>query len=388
MQLTITQVLGLGSPGVSILFSLSFIFVWNYGRRKSNYLLLISAAFVFYALAATSQILFIPQDTGLNALVSGGLFMSSLFLLNYGVAKRYQVRFDLAIHILVLIGVLIALAYFFYENRNIIARIYILNFSVAGIILISVFRIRSNIRGALIDRIFFWTYLLFGISFFPRTVLSITQAVSRGLPEFSTSPFWLILQLTLLLFAVLLALVLLAAAMLDIINALQHDRNIDSLTKLYNRRSFEERGRNALASDRNEPISLVMFDLDNFKAINDNYGHAAGDMVLAESGNIIRQCARKKDIAGRFGGEEFIVLLPGTNLNEAARFAHRVRTKLANTVFSALTDMESVTASFGVVELLPKETLSNLVQRADIMLYEAKNEGKNRVALDTNTVKP
>lgn len=382
MQLSTTQVLTLGSPAVSILFSLGFVLVWNYGRRRAHYLLFIAASFLLYALAATSQILRIPHDYGVNAVLSGGLFLSSLLLLVYGVARRYQVGFDGVLYGLMFIGTLLALAYFYYEKPDITMRIYVLNFSVAAIVLLSTFRVRRISRGALIDRTFFWVYLLFGISFFPRTMLSVTQAVSGGLFAFKTSPFWLALQLTLLVFAVVLALVLLAAAMLDIINVLLHDRNIDGLTKLYNRRSFEERSRQALVFQRNEPVCLVLCDLDHFKAINDSYGHHAGDMVLIECGNIIRRCARKNDIAGRFGGEEFVVLLPGTDLQGAAYFADRVRSALAQARFPALNELQPVTASFGVAELLPDETLSDLVHRADIMLYAAKNAGRNRVMLD------
>src|SRR5690606_18912147 len=123
----------------------------------------------------------------------------------------------------------------------------------------STFRIRRAKRGAFIDRVFFWVYLLFGISFFPRTMLSVTKAVSGGVSVFSTSPFWLALQITLLLFAIVLAMVLLAAAMLDIIRQLQHDRNIDDLTKHHNRRSFEEQCLRELVGRRNEPVCLALF---------------------------------------------------------------------------------------------------------------------------------
>src|SRR5690606_24961558 len=103
------------------------------------------------------------------------------------------------------------------------------------------------------------------------------------------------------------------------------------------------------------------------------YGHQAGDIVLSECGHIIRRCIRMNDIAGRFGGEEFVVLMPNTSLLGAAHFADRVRTELAAANFPALTGAHSVTASFGVAELLPNESLSDLFSRADTLLYAAKN---------------
>ncbi|NYT59657.1 GGDEF domain-containing protein [Alcaligenaceae bacterium] len=382
MHLTDTQILTLGSPAVSILFSFGFVLVWNYGRRRAQYLLLISASFFVYALAAISQILYIPRDSGLNALFSGGLFLFSLLLLSSGVTKRYRAHFDGVLHGLAVIATLLALAYFYYEQPDVVVRIYVLNFSVAGMVLLSAFRIRTISRGALIDRTFFWVYLLFGISFIVRTSLSVTKAVSNGASAFLASPFWLALQMSLLLFAILLAMVLLAAAMLDIISVLQHDRNIDDLTKLHNRRSFEERSLRKLVAHRNESICLVLCDLDHFKVINDSFGHHAGDMVLMECGNIIRRCIRKNDIAGRFGGEEFVVLMPNTSLAGAARLADRIRAELADANFPAMTGVHPVTASFGVAELLPNESLSDLFRRTDTMLYAAKKEGRNRVMLD------
>ncbi|MCC2595225.1 diguanylate cyclase [Pusillimonas sp. MFBS29] len=381
MHLTTNQILTLTSPAVALLFSLGFVFAWNYGRRRARYLLFLAAAFSVYALAMASQILFIPPNAGANTLVSGALYLISLFLLFRGIARRYRVPFDGMFYGLASIATLLALAYFYYAQWNLLARIYILNFSVAGMVLLSVFRIRRISRGIPIDRTFFWIYLLFGISFVPRTILSITKAASAG-STIGTSPYWIVMQITLLLFMVVLAMVLLAGAMLDIISELQHDRNIDDLTKLHNRRSFEEQGRREIQRCRNESICLVLCDLDHFKSINDTYGHHAGDTVLAECGNIIRRCIRKNDIAGRFGGEEFVVLMPNTTLVGAARFADRVREELAAADFPAMSVGQPVTASFGVAELLPGETLSGLFRRADSMLYTAKNGGRNRVVFD------
>src|SRR5690606_22253971 len=120
----------------------------------------------------------------------------------------------------------------------------------------------------------------------------------------------------------------------------------------------------------------------HFKAINDTHGHSAGDRVLIEVGRIIGQCARAHDIAGRFGGEEFIVLLPNTSLDGATYFAERVRKTLADTPFRGAGGPITVTGSFGVAERLPGESLLELINRTDTMLYTAKKEGRNRVVLD------
>src|SRR5690606_38799063 len=272
-HLSTTRLLSLVGPAVSAVLALGFILVWNYGRRRARYLLFIAAAFFMFALTASAQILSLPRDFGINALLTGGLFILSLVLLIHGLAQRYRAQFDGAVYGLTFVVVLAGLAYFYYVDRSLVARVYILNLSLGAMVLLSAFRIRGARRGSVVDQAFFWAYLVFGASFFPRTILSVGTSLPPGLAAFASSPFWMTLQLTLLLFAVVLAMLLLAGAMLDIIGVLQQDRNIDGLTKLFNRRGFEEHSLRELGAHRDEPVSLVICDLDRFKVINDTHGH-------------------------------------------------------------------------------------------------------------------
>lgn len=148
----------------------------------------------------------------------------------------------------------------------------------------------------------------------------------------------------------------------------------DELTGLNNRRAFSSLGRRALEQSRrySRPLSLVMFDIDHFKAINDTRGHAAGDKVLQEVAGVLLSVVRTSDIAGRIGGEEFAVLLPETAQNEAVAFAERLRQG-----FAAL----EVTCSFGVASRGEEVVvLDTLLMRADEALYRAKDGGRNRVS--------
>lgn len=181
---------------------------------------------------------------------------------------------------------------------------------------------------------------------------------------------------------IVMALVLLGAVMLDIIERLKLERNIDGLTQLHNRRRFEELGSREVASGRNRPVSLLLCDIDYFKQVNDNYGHPVGDLVLAEFARILRHCARTTDIVGRFGGEEFIILLPATSPERAVHVAQRIRTLLAATHFQGLPSDYLLTASFGVAGLRDKESLRDLFARADALLYGAKADGRDRVILE------
>jgi len=124
----------------------------------------------------------------------------------------------------------------------------------------------------------------------------------------------------------------------------------------------------------------VLADLDDFKAVNDRHGHPTGDEVLREFARTLKDCLREIDLAGRWGGEEFAVILPGTDLEGAMQLAERIREALAaRVIVSPLGERLSVTASFGVAEWGGSGSWSDLLAAADAALYEAKRKGKNRV---------
>jgi diguanylate cyclase (GGDEF)-like protein len=387
LSLTPNQVLALGNPAIATLFAIMFLCVWRFSGSQ-RYLLLVSASFFVYAVGAACQISMIPGDVGWNTLITGGLYLYSAGLMARGIAARYRARISNATLIIVGSCTLAAITYFYYVDKDIVARIYILNYGSALLLLFPLAHWRRFLNKKAIDKAVFAIYLTFALSFFPRTYFSITSAVRRPLPDFAHSPFWLALQLTLAMFAVALGLALLAAAMVDMISLLRKERDIDGLTQLYNRRRFEEIGTEILRRRSREAHSLVLCDIDHFKAVNDRYGHAAGDHVLRLLGKIAHSCIRDDDIAARYGGEEFVVLLPGVSLDGAMRFAERMRSSLENTPFSVLPPGQNVTASFGVVERREGESLSRMCGRADALLYAAKSHGRNRIEVDALSPMP
>jgi len=131
------------------------------------------------------------------------------------------------------------------------------------------------------------------------------------------------------------------------------------------------------------PFTLVVADLDDFKMINDVYGHDAGDDVLREFASVFRVTLRESDLAGRWGGEEFVILLPGTDAEGGFQLAERVRAFLRERSFLGRDGaVFGVTASFGIAQLQPGESERQLFAAADRALYQAKRRGKDRVELD------
>ncbi len=154
----------------------------------------------------------------------------------------------------------------------------------------------------------------------------------------------------------------------------------DTLTGLNNRRAFFAKAEPLFAyCKRNaQPISALMLDIDHFKKINDNFGHAAGDIALRNLAHLIKTHLRESDIPCRFGGEEFAVLLPNTNVTEATEMANLLKKRMMeNTIALADNDALSVTASFGLAET--GETVEDLLNNADKAMYAAKHYGRNHV---------
>jgi diguanylate cyclase (GGDEF)-like protein len=156
----------------------------------------------------------------------------------------------------------------------------------------------------------------------------------------------------------------------------------DSLTKLYNSRHFFRQLRQEIerAKRYDEHLSLILLDIDNFKGYNDTYGHLEGDRVLAVLAEVIRENLRSADSAYRYGGEEFTVILPETEGENALLVAERLRKGFEDTVLSPLPRSEvHMTVSVGVTQYIPGEDDSVLIKRADNAMYSAKTSGKNRV---------
>jgi diguanylate cyclase (GGDEF)-like protein len=189
--------------------------------------------------------------------------------------------------------------------------------------------------------------------------------------------------------------ILLSLALADRIRVLQEEKrqmetrerrllvlsNTDGLTKLYNKRYFDEKLKSEIALVKNlgDPLSLLILDLDNFKKINDTHGHPVGDQVLRRLGEIVQASIRETDCACRYGGEEFAVILPGTDREKSLDVAERIRQAMAADIFETSRGNKfSITVSIGLGQYITGETCAELIRRTDQALYQAKGRGKNQ----------
>lgn len=174
----------------------------------------------------------------------------------------------------------------------------------------------------------------------------------------------------------------------DLIAQLEVNARTDPLTGLLNRRAFFERAQEEQnrSARHGNPLTVIMLDIDHFKHINDSYGHDLGDQALTGLAELLREQLRSIDLLARLGGEEFVILLPDTDLIAASRIAERLRLATSQQVFARSSGTPfSFTVSQGVALRLPDEEISATLIRADHGLYAAKASGRNQVCLASNT---
>ena len=167
------------------------------------------------------------------------------------------------------------------------------------------------------------------------------------------------------------------------LSVVERQATIDYLTQCYNKGMFNKllSGEIKRTNRHNNVFSLIIFDIDNFKIVNDTFGHLAGDTVLQEIARITRGAIRESDNFARWGGEEFCILLPDTNIQGGKNLADKLQRTIANHDFG---NPGTITCSFGVVQFSPELTEDKLVSRADKALYRAKQNGKNQAVVYNN----
>lgn len=234
----------------------------------------------------------------------------------------------------------------------------------------------------LIDRVLFWVAALSVINLTARPIVLL--ALGGGFDNyvgFQQSLYWTTVQFSQAMVAIVAAISLMVAIAIDQINELRRQVDDDNLSGLLNRRGFETRAGPALRRclDDDRPVALMIADLDRFKQINDTYGHAVGDAIIAAFGAHVRAIAPPGTIAGRIGGEEFALLVPGAAIDTARQFAESVRTGLTAAAAGRIPAALVPTTSIGLTIGTPGSNLSALMHEADQALYDAKRTGRDRV---------
>ncbi|QYJ08268.1 GGDEF domain-containing protein [Qipengyuania flava] len=376
------QIMGLITPTMAIVFCAVFVVLWWRGKM-GNYVLGFAAAYLFFAMGFGVTHLF---DTGSPYVFHVTQFFYTLATgaALWGLAKRAGQPHHLGA-ILIIYALAAATLFAAILNSNdISSRLVIVNMGYGAMKLVTVMVLMNAHRREAIDKLIIFTQAVFAAQFFIRPVLTLT--LEQGIPAevYRESIYYSVLNLSLALISLMGAMVLVGACVYDQIKAVREQAELDGLTGLRTRRAFEQDVVELLEKSKQGdiPVSLVVADIDHFKAVNDVWGHQIGDNAIAQFGEIIEGTIRDTDIAGRIGGEEFCILAWNCEGEAAVKLAERIRVAFAKTQIRGMPEDHRLTASFGVAGRGEGEGYGRMFARTDAALYRAKEEGRNRTVGD------
>ncbi len=370
------------NPVLSIVLSTAFFVLWSF-RRENRYVLQLCVCYFAVAIGFALQSFDLGVGPAVSKVISNLLFFGALLLFVAAVTSRQGVRVPWAASLLCIAAGMGGLLWFLFVQPYFPGRVFSVNYGLGALCIVAMMRLRQSSRRSVIDRMIVLMAGLRAADFFIRPLLvALLSGVDAGRPPYLHSPYWLTTSLSVMVFSLLIALTLLTAVALDTINELQAESETDALSKLLNRRGFEQKAASVLQrSARNgAPVTLVLADLDHFKSVNDRFGHAVGDQVIVEFAARL-QAAGSRAVVGRIGGEEFAVLMPSTDLVAGRLFAETVREAFCSETVEGVPQGVKLTASFGVAGRFGGEELAPLMLRADEALYKAKQNGRDSVRI-------
>jgi diguanylate cyclase (GGDEF)-like protein len=364
------------------LFAAAFLSLAAYDRGRESARWLAASFLIGMAYFAAEFSIPLFSDARLPVTMAFAVFLAATIAFNVGLSRKYETTFHWPI-IAVFAVIATVLVYASQDlPRNAPLRMLayqapyaLMQFTAAAIVLSSARRRPGElVLGTLL--------VLSALQFLSKPILAHMLGGWGENPQaYMSSSYAMASQAIGSIFAVAVALTVLVVVVRDVMAEATEKSQTDALSGLLNRAGFELQSSAALAeaAAQGTPASLILGDLDHFKAVNDTFGHAAGDRAIATFASFLRSHMGPAHIAGRIGGEEFAILLPGANLISARLFAEGARSALAARQVIGIPKDWSFTASFGVAESAPGETIADLLARADLALYEAKNDGRNCV---------
>jgi len=381
---------------VAGLFCASFVLIALYDRRYRSARWFAAAYAMGMAYAVAEFLLPIFTNIKVGVFVGHMAFLVTLILLNVGLARRYEIEPPRLLTAALVVVSVVASAFLQDMPRGSFLRNflyqgpYFLMQSVGLSIVVRAAATRPAGRRP-VDVLLIGFLGLSALHYLSKPFLVAALGGSGATPrDYIGTTYAMVSQSMGTVLVVATALLLLAMLILDIVKDITARSETDSLSGLLNRRGFEER-LNDIVERRpanGMPIAIVICDLDHFKKVNDTWGHAAGDRVIAAFAATLREVSAGHHVLGRIGGEEFAVLLPGSNLAAGRLFAETVRAAFAGRSIEGFPPEKCFTASFGVAEIAPGEAAASLTARADGALYAAKRAGRDCVRVSHTRRQP
>lgn len=382
------------NPGIGALLAAAFLLLWL-SQRGKPYILLAAAGYGVNALGFFIQdvvfhFMLAPLPGGAERILINLLYLFTGWLLASAVLGRYGLKPSYPLLAAITVAGIGGLSWFLLVEPSLAGRILAINAALGAITLMMSIKLFPVRRKHFIDRLIFWVAALSTANYVlrPAIILFLAGGFGTG-ADFQHSLYWTTVQFTQPLISIAFALTLMVAIAIDLIDQLRHEARTDKLSGLLNRGGFEAAASTALARQQSGkqsgkgglPVCLLIADLDHFKQINDTFGHSVGDAVIGLFGSHITAMTSDDLIAGRIGGEEFAILLPGHEIQAARLFAESLRACPWDYWSGVLPAGLAPSVSIGVCAAWPRADLHTLMRHADEALYEAKKAGRDQVRL-------
>ena len=365
----------------SIIWTIIFLMSW-FTLGKKNYSLIWAAAFAVSACQWVTVLAKPLFDSDVTYWMFGVTFsMMSVLLGTWGHCLRTNAKVNISY--LVILAVITLAAVYYFKAVSVHVGLSMSLYIYYDVLLLAlnaviIFKHKIKSRPAEIGAAI--TYKLCAISLFVAATVALMQG-SQVNPEYIQT-YIMINFITVPTAHVGMAVFIIFMMTSDLSEKMEKLAMTDGLTECLNRRGFYQEAKTWLTDYMCESkhICLIYWDIDKFKDINDEYGHTAGDIVLAETANRVKQQIKSTDLMGRVGGEEFVILISSATYEEAECIAERLRSTLANKPIKYEKNLINVTASFGVIDIRCSDSpIETAIDLADKALYLAKERGRNQV---------
>lgn len=356
------------------------------GRRFTGHVRfpLLAMTFACVAVGFVAQDFKLWADPAIHKLISNGAFFTAVAIASVAALTRVHVPVPKVLFGLVAALSVSAFCWYLYMSPSVLARAIVLGAAMGGTSLITSLLLLRARPLSIADRLIVLAALLATFLAFLRPALAVTGLLHvDDAVTFQQSDYWLSIQAFTPLISGSVALLFLGAMSIDTFEQLRDEANHDYLTGLLNRRGFETSVVAALSSSGDKPQALLVADIDDFKKINDSFGHKTGDQVIKMVATILAAQGKAR-FAGRIGGEEFALYYEGDDRYALERNAETIRAALANILIPGLPIEHRLTISIGLHCRISDQDLPDMLLEADRALYRAKEAGKDR-AVVTNT---
>ncbi|WP_171033056.1 GGDEF domain-containing protein [Qipengyuania marisflavi] len=368
------------TPLMAAVFVVVFVVMWRRGRMDTYVL---AFALAYFSLGTGFIATHIVPDTSAPYVFHLTQFFYSIGVMAvvWGATRRvgHTVPIPWLLGVYAISAVTLGAAVLSSQDTD--PRLFIVNSGYGVMFLIGTLALITSPRREAIDKLVIALFVLSAVQFFVRPPLTMLSEGLVNAGEYRESIYYSVLNVAVTIQSLMTAVTLIGACAWDQMRTMRDASELDHLTGLRMRRAFEQEVIAALdkASREDVPVGLIIADIDNFKSVNDVYGHQRGDRAIAGFGTVIADMIRETDIAGRVGGEEFCILAWNCDGDSLSAMAERIRAKFASTAVDGMPSEQRLTASFGTSARREGEGYGKLFARCDAALYRAKNAGRNRV---------